>query len=490
MQIPNNLSMNKGMKYLLPLYICFIFCISCRQTLPDAQDKPVLPELYPDYAGVTIPPNIAPLNFRIENCSEAIAVFSHQQEELQVKAKHGTVTIPQKAWKKLLQQAAGDSIRIMIYAQESGQWYRYPPFTIRVAPEPIDPWLVYRRIAPGYRMWSEMGIYQRCLENFTEEAILENKSTNNSCVNCHSFRMNHPEKMLFHQRSNYAGTYLISDGAVEKLAPQQLTDKKTASLVYPYWHPDGDYVAFSTNDTKQDFHLSDPNRIEVFDNRSDIVLYDLNKNELFSAPLLSSDDYLETFPCFSPDGQQLYFCSAAGLPMPASYRDIKYSLVRTAFNPENRTLGEKADTLYHAGKEGRSAKFPRISPDGNYLLYTVSDYGNFSIWHKDADLRMVDLATFETDSLPGVNSNDVESYHSWSSNSRWFIFSSRRMNGLYTRPYICYIDENGKAGKPFLLPQKDINYYTYSLFSFNIPELVKGKVDVSSYGLVEFILNQ
>lgn len=477
------------MKYVLSIFLCIVLCVSCQQKLPDAQDKHTLPALFPDYTEVTIPPNIAPLNFQLRYQVEAIVVFSYKDKQWQIKAKHGVFIIPPKTWNNLLQTAAGDSIQVTIYTQESGKWYKYPSYHIHVSAEPIDSWLVYRRIAPGYRMWSEMGIYQRCLENFKEEAILENKLTNNSCINCHSFRMNTSERMLFHQRSNYAGTYLITNNTVEKLNPEQTTDKKVLSLVYPYWHPSGDFIAFSTNDTKQDFHLSDPNRIEVFDNRSDIVLYDLKKNELFSDPVLASDNSLETFPAFSPDGKQLYFCTAPNQLMPESYREMKYSLVRTVFNPENRSFG-KVDTLYNANEEGRSVKFPRISPDGKSLLYTLSDYGNFSIWHKDADLRMINLQTLETDSLSDVNSNDVESYHSWSSNSRWFVFSSRRMDGLYTRPYICYIDENGKAGKPFLLPQKDPDYYTYSLFSFNIPELIKDKVEIPAYDLVQYILRQ
>ena len=476
-------------KYVVSIFLCILSCVSCQQRLPDAQDKHTLPELFPDYTEVTIPPNIAPLNFQLRDPAEAIAVFSHRQEQLQVKAKQGVFTIPYKPWKKLLERVAGDSITVTIYAKDSSQWYKYLPYPIYVSANLIDSWLVYRRIAPGYRMWSEMGIYQRCLEDFTEEAILENKQTNNSCINCHSFCMNNSQQMLFHQRANYAGTYLVSNNTVEKLNPEQTTDKKISSLVYPYWHPLGNYIAFSTNDTKQDFHLSDPNRIEVFDNHSDIVLYDLKKNELFSDPVLASDSSLEIYPAFSPDGRQLYFCSAVSQSMPELYREMKYSLVRTIFNPEDRSFG-KVDTLYNAKEEGRSAKFPRISPDGNYLLYTLSDYGNFSIWHKDADLRMINLRTLETDSLPDVNSGDVESYHSWSSNSRWFVFSSRRMDGLYTRPYICYIDKHGKTGKPFVLPQKNTDYYTHSLFSFNIPELIKERVGISPYDLLQYILKQ
>ena len=80
-----------------------------------------------------------------------------------------------------------------------------------------------------------------------------------------------------------------------------------------------------------------------------------------------------------------------------------------------------------------------------------------------------------------VNSDDVESYHSWNSNSRWLVFSSRRIDGLYTRPYLVHIDENGTSGKPFVLPQKDPDFYSRFMFSYNIPEFVKGKVEAEAH---------
>ena len=87
-------------------------------------------------------------------------------------------------------------------------------------------------------------------------------------------------------------------------------------------------------------------------------------------------------------------------------------------------------------------------------MFTLSDYGNFSIWHKEANLWLLDLTSGDLRELSEVNSDDTESFHNWSSNSRWFVFSSRRGDGLYTRLYLASMDENGKISKPFSFPRK------------------------------------
>lgn len=474
------------------MYIIRCICLwmilglmACSGPVRIQKNLEVKPEIFPDYADVTIPPNIAPLNFKLKDaCAEARAILECGPEKLEIKTgKDACFVIPASGWKRLLRTASGNHLNVTVQAFVNDEWIAYAPFIIKVAKEPVDGWLAYRLIEPGYELWNRMGIYQRNLENYTENAIIENKMSGNNCMNCHSFCMQNPDRMLFHQRALHAGTYILTDGGIEKLDTK--TERTISALVYPAWHPSGRYVAFSTNDTKQDFHLSDANRVEVFDNRSDVVVYDVEKHEIVTAPHLSSEENMETFPAFSSDGRRLYFCSAPACRMPESYREIRYNLQSIAFDPEKRSFGQTIDTLYNANEEGRSAKLPRVSPDGRFLMYTVSDYGNFSIWHKDADLRLLDMLTGKTDSLLQVNSNDVESYHSWSSNSRWFVFSSRRDDGLYTRPYICYLGANGVPGKPFLLPQKETDYYERSLFSFNIPELIRGKIKVDTYKLID-----
>lgn len=453
--------------------------LSCTEsTVQIAREKTVLPDLFPDYTGVTIPPNIAPLHFKLtEKVQNAKAIFSADTYTFEINARQGHFRISPSAWKKLLQAAAGKDIQVKILTQTQGEWTRYAPFFLHVAAEPIDNYLAYRLIEPGYELWNQMGIYQRNLEDYSETAIIENKMSGYNCMNCHSFCMQNPAQMLFHMRGTYPCTLLTEGDEIKKLNTK--TPETISPLVYPSWHPSGRYIAFSVNETKQVFHANDKNRIEVYDEASDVVVYDKEKQEIITTPFLSSEKAFETFPAFSADGKTLYFCTAAARPMPEEYAYVKYNLCSVSFDPAERRFGSEIDTLYNVSTGGKSVSFPRISPDGNYLLFTLSGYGNFSIWHKDADLYMLNLHTHSCYALKEANSDDAESYHSWSSNSHWIVFSSRRIDGLYTRPYLAYIDKKGQAAKPFLLPQYDPDYYHTSMKSYNIPEFITGKVKVS-----------
>ena len=114
-------------------------------------------------------------------------------------------------------------------------------------------------------------------------------------------------------------------------------------------------------------------------------------------------------------------------------------------------------------------------------MYTQTDFGYFSVWHPEADLWLLDLETGETRSIDEVNSKRAESFHNWSANSHWFLFTSRRDDGLYTRIYFSCLDENGKATKPFLLPQHNPKqYYRRLLYSYNTPDFATRPLDLDS----------
>lgn len=466
------------------IYILFIlvFLGSCSNPVQITKTKDELPTIFPDYIDITIPYNIAPLNFKLTNEYEDACVFLEFSDiKIEVKAKKGQFSIPESYWKRILEAAKGKDINVTVSQKEGNDWIAYKSFKMFVSSDPVDPYIAYRLIEPGYQLWDEMGIYQRNVENYKQTAIMENKMTGGNCMNCHSFCMQDPSKMLFHMRSTYPGTYMVIGDKIEKLNTK--TEQTISSLVYPSWHPSGKYVAFSVNNTAQSFHMNDKNVVEVFDDASDVVVYDIEKHEIITAPQLFSKDQFETFPTFSPDGKTLYFCSAENQSMPVDFEKVKYSLCSIEFDPETRKFGSVVDTLYNAPTEGKSVSFPRVSPDGKYLMYTLSGYGNFSIWHKDADLYMINLQTKETYPLETANSNDVDSYHSWSSNSKWVVFSSRRIDGLYTRPHFTHIDNEGKASKAFILPQKRVDFYHKFMKSYNIPEFIKGEVKDRIYDI-------
>ena len=463
--------MKKNIFFLFILYLIS----ACTQYQEKIDSKiPTLPSIFPDYIGVTVPFNIAPLNFSAHSSEEEIlsAHFESPKSQLSINSKKGFISIPIEKWKKLLMESKGDSIKVTILSRFNGENRQYAPFSIYVSSEAIDRYIAYRLIEPLYAIWHEMGIYQRDLETFEQTAIYENKLTDHNCVNCHSFCMQSAEKMLFHMRGDYNGTVFMNGDNIEFVIPKT---KETSTLVYPFWHPSGKFVAFSTNDTYQILHPT--HRVEVYDMSSNIVVYDIENHEILLNTKLFGTDSFETFPTFSPDGKQLYYCSAEPVTMPDSIHQLKYSLCSISFDAETRTFGQ-TDTLYNAAKENGSISFPRISPDGKYLMYTHSGYATFPIWHDDADLYMLDLQTKKKKILSLANSDKTESYHSWSSNSRWVIFSSRRIDGLHTRPYITYINHEGNASKPFLLPQNKKDFYQLFMKSYNIPEFIKEPVSI------------
>jgi hypothetical protein len=330
-----------------------------------------------------------------------------------------------------------------------------------------------------------MGIYQRHIETFDEKAVLLNTLTDGSCMNCHSFCKNDPQKMLFHIRATRAGTIFYNDNRIIKLNTK--TQDQISAAVYPRWHPEGRYVAFSTNQTSQAFHSVHDNLLEVYDSASDLVIFDTESQSLSSHPLFQSSGRFETFPEWSPDGKSLYFCSAPAVKMPENYDSLRYDLFRIDFDPLTGKIGNRIDTVWQPSKSGKSVAFPRISPDGKFMVVCLSDFGTFPIWHKENDLYLLHLDSGDAKAISEINSAESDSYHSWSSNGRWMVFSSRRTDGLYTRPYIAYFDVHADFHKPFLLPQKDPLFYDTFLKSYNVPEFVSGKIGTNIRSLERIV---
>lgn len=473
MKLNNPVLFNKYMRFTVS--IIWVLLISCSNDLSNFRQVDKNADIYPDCSGVTIPCNIAPLNFAIRDTADQyVAVYKSNGKELfRIDSGDGVIEVPFGKWGQLLKQARGQEFSVEIYLQRDGKWLKYNTIENCISADSVDNYLVYRLIDPGFETWNKMGIYQRCLTNFEQTPIMENSMSGGNCMNCHSFCMNDNQSMLFHMRAENSGTYIFKDGLIEKLDTR--TDSTIGQVVYPSWHPEGNFVAFSTNQIVQTFHAIPDKKIEVLDTLSDLVVYNILDHSLTNVPAIASKGSLETFPTWSPDGKFLYFCSAKSMS-PKEYQHIRYDLLRIAFDPQTSRFGA-IDTIYKAAEAARSVSFARISPDGKFVLFCLSDYGNFSIWHPESDLYLLNLET-KALTKPAINSDQSESYHTWSFNGKWLVFSSRRLDGLFTRPYFSHMDSQGVFSKPFILPQKDPLFYDRFLKSFNIPELVKSKVNL------------
>jgi hypothetical protein len=483
---PLRLILKRFTSFLLVL----IFLTNCNYK-PDknSQTLEVFPKLDPDYSDITIPPNIAPLNFRISEVGTAFYArfYSNPDEKLEICSGDGIIQIPEKKWKKLLKNNMGQSLKLDIFIKDKeGKWSKLKTIVNNISVDPIDPFLSYRLLFPGYEAYKDLSIKQRSMESFDEHSLIENSIADENCINCHTFNPDKSGDFLFHMRGTLGATYFFSAGELRKVNLKTKEMKNNA--VYPRWHPSGKFIAFSSNKTMQYFHSAEIKKVEVVDMASSLILYDIDKNEIIDADLADKDKYMDTYPEWSPDGKYLYFCRAEQVGNNFEYQDIKYNLFRVPFDAEKRSFG-KAEIILDASKLNKSVSFPRISPNGKFLVFTMHNYGCFPIWHKEADLYSIDLEK-STFSRLELNSDSTDSYHSWSSNSKWMVFSSKRKDGLTARPYIANMEENGTSGKAFILPQKDPEFYNHFLKTFNIPELSTSEIKLSPGEIREIVKSE
>ena len=480
-------------KFETILVVACLFLTSCMNH-PDvpssSKEAGCLPTIFPDYCDVTVPCNIAPLNFMLsaDEYDECVARFTMPDGQQQTYGSGVKVQIPEEEWHAMLDASKGKSLKVEVWGQKNDEWLSFTPFDIHVAKEPIDEYVSYRLIEPSYVAWTFMEIAQRNVTTFEETQIFNNEITMNDrkigqCINCHSYQNYKTDNMLFHVRLSNAATVLVNNGKVSKVNLKR--DYTISSGVYPSWHPTAKLIAFSTNRTRQGFHTQNPNKIEVYDEASDLILYDVETDSV--SVICNDSTLLEVYPTWSPDGKYLYYCKSVPLPeemrdkdIRTTYPKIQYNLYRRTFDVASHIFGNE-ELVYDAASQDKSATLPRISPDGRYLLFAEGKYGCFHIRHADGDIVCMPLDA-ETPSrldLTRFNSKGfADSYPSWSSNGHWIMCSSRRGDGNFSRIYISYFN-NGKVEKAFMLPQEDPEQNTFRLKCYNRPEFMIEPVRIS-----------
>lgn len=453
----------------------------------------VCASIFPDYADtLVLPPNIAPLNFKIQNDSFSCGPY---QVRLYVQSPSGElldssiydtkryVRFSLSSWQRLLQRASGCGGRVLVDIYASGQGHRlqYNRKIWRVVSDSIDPYVVYRLNAhddnPGYHLQ----IVQRSLSDFSESILMDNRFTDNSCMNCHVSSNNDARRMMIHLRGKYSGTLLFNNNSILKIKiPEGYPDLR---LAYPSWSSDGRFIAFaSTRVGARPYANTFRTQDFLIDTLGRILVYDVSENRLFSSPELMDKKCERTFPAWSPDGKTLYFCQTISWDSLNKIQEEKqkwaafrYRLVSVSFDPQTCTFGPIKEVL-DLENCSRSISIPSVSPDGNYILANSLLLGSYPSQNQ-GDLLLLkrhskneDITWSKADVSP-LNSYDSERYHTWSSNGRWVVFDSKRVNGATALIHIAYFDHNGHFSKPFVLPQYERDFYLKNTRSFIFPTL-------------------
>ena len=162
--------------FLFSFFILLVAACSKHPSLPSSfTQMNTEPEIYPDYVGVTVPPNIAPLNFLVDSVDDVIAELTINDSRLTFGGKKNKVQIDEKDWQELLASAKGKSLSVTVYTKKDGKWLAYKPFSINVAEEEIDPYISFRQLPPTFVGYENLTLLQRNLTNFDESVIYDKR---------------------------------------------------------------------------------------------------------------------------------------------------------------------------------------------------------------------------------------------------------------------------------------------------------------------------
>ena len=442
------------------------------------------PTIRPDYSNSVIPPNIAPLNFTIADSGErfAVKISSIKGPNITLLGASPEISIPPRKWHRLLEQNTGNELKFQIFVMRNKGWQSFIPITDTIAPQRIDRYITYRMTYPQFYMKDRLEIRQRDLESSKERLIISPKD---GCFNCHTFYQHSTDKFLFQARFYGKNYMMLHDRGKTSLITPRLERPGSA---YAAWHPNGNLVALSMDLKVSVFPFvagkGAEEVLEYTDLDGDLGIYNLQNNTISTTPGISQKDRMETQPAWSPDGKYLYFMSSPVVSK-KEFLKVQYDLRRIGYDAGRDAWGE-VETLVSAKETGLGCTFPALSPDGKWLLFCMTDRGSFSIVRQGTDLYLMNVADKTYKKLE-INSDHSDSYHAWSSNGRWIVFTSKRTDGIFGKLFISYLDGEGIAHRPFILPQQAPRFYEnftksyqraeFTTTPFKDPAYLNGAID-------------
>jgi tetratricopeptide (TPR) repeat protein len=227
--------------------------------------------------------------------------------------------------------------------------------------------------------------------------------------------------------------------------------------------------------------------------RGILAWYDRASGRRTALPGADDPQYVQTDGVWSPDGKYIVFARAeARDPFPPGYKpalfandpneiQIQYSLYRIPFNDGR---GGKAEPIAGASNNGMSNNFPKVSPDGRWIVFVKNRNGQ--LMRPDSELYIVP-SSGGTARRMRCNTSLMNSWHSFSPNGRWLVFSSKSRSP-YTQMFLTHIDEQGQDSPPIYIENSTAANRAVNLPEFvNIPSDGLEKIDVPASDLYRII---
>jgi len=354
------------------------------------------------------------------------------------------------------------------------------PVHLGISPYPADNYLVYRLVGVPFDIQRAPDTFIRDIRTFEESPFLLGREK--YCFNCHNFSSKTGVRGKVAYQCRYLGPEQFPLRTYFAIYDFDSGRGWRAELPYPIqmttfvaWSPDGTTLALSAN---QYIVAAQPITLETQlagENTSDLAIYDLARGRTWLLPGADRPDRLEIHPQWTPDGSAIVFCLASPGHHPAL---VPFDL---AVIPYNDGAGGVPRLIPGASANGRSNYYPRFSPDGRWLSFCECDGGDLIRPSSDIYLLPANLEG-QAHRLESNAPYAADSWHSWSSNSHWLVFATKRDDGTYARLYFTEIDTEGHASPAVRLPVREDR-----LASFNIPEFVAERPPVTERQLYEAI---
>ena len=315
------------------------------------------------------------------------------------------------------------------------------------------------------------------------------------CGNCHSFSADASVMGMDVDYASDKGSYAICDVEEEvSLSDENIItwsdykkeDKQKTFGLMSQVSPDGRYVVSTVKDLSVFLAIDDNLAYSqlFFPIQGILCIYDRETGQFTALPGADDPDYVQANASWSPDGKYLVFARSKkyeavenrvnelGLTQLDEMSQFltrkeifKFDLYRIPFNDGK---GGQAEPLLGASENGRSNYFTKYSPDGRWIVFCQAE--GFMLLQPDSELFIIPSEGGEARRLI-ANNDGMNSWHSWSPNSRWLVFSSKA-NGPYTQLFLTHIDESGRSTPPVVLSR-----FTSPDRAGNIPEFVNAAPD-------------